>query len=323
VNRTLLSCCALLVLLVGFGEKSAAAPSPAGLEVEIVRVTTPLVSARSTLPLSRLTETFWLTCDPPGGTLPVGDAVCRAIRAHPQAMLAPRDPIPAVLSCPSQPKYPPPRPTITMSIAVTADGATTHLASPVCEFAPASVAWQIFRAAADSNESEVERLARGLHCVEDPIVSTFAALSSTSRYACLAGQWTAKNERLIRIATQAPTLAALKPARLFTREPGARACAIPARSAGERRTVAGVCEVSVHADTISFVADWSGFPLSGSACDESPSGWSQAYHWTAETGWFRRTMRARRTWDVVVRSGRVLSVTHYGELPPATRACPS
>jgi hypothetical protein len=317
VNRALLLCCALLVLTAGFGGKGTS-----DVRIDIVRITTPVTGVRSDPPLVAYTETFWLPCSPPTGTLPFGDRLCADIAAHPQAMLARSDPTPPATCTPYRPNssYPGRFETVSTTVTITVSHLTTELDSPAC--GPADdeslgpLALQIYEAAAYGRGFSLDRLEVGLHCVEDPIAATFATLSFESQHACLEGEWTAANERLIRIAARAPVITALGRTELFTRDPGAQTCAIPFAGAVKTRTVHGQCSVSVLGDTVSFVEDWSGFDFFVPACR---AGWETSITHGGVT--YRRTTTAQHTWNVVVKNGRVASVTQHGQIPPATKPC--
>jgi hypothetical protein len=111
----LVLCCAVLVLLTGFGGTNLAGkPGRVSVQIEVVKTVTSLVpSLRSckedqvvnagercdvpTAIVSRITrsrQSFSLTCNPTGGTLPLAARVCEDIRRYPTTMLNPPPPQP-------------------------------------------------------------------------------------------------------------------------------------------------------------------------------------------------------------------------------------
>jgi hypothetical protein len=297
----MLLCCALLVLVAGFGGRNEAGPSVDGVTIEVVRV----VTYPASNPQPTLKDHYSLTCNPPTGTLPFAERICRNILEHPQAMLAPRDllgsercKIPVVSG----------RVTVTFTVTITQpNGYRTELReSPSCRD-PGRVGRNIFAAATYGDEGILAVLERGLPCAEDPIARIFAKLTITNRQACMYGSWTDSNRELIRIAQQAPAIAALDPARLFLPDPGAQACTMPI--AGTKgRSVKGQCGAYVTGAVVSFVEDWSGFPL---IWGNSANGFFKVRKTSATT---------RHTWDVLVMNGKVKSVTERGAPAPQQRS---
>jgi hypothetical protein len=116
--------------------------------------------------------------------------------------------------------------------------------------------------------------------------------------ACIAGLYTPRIDRLIRIATRAPSLAAIGAALSFPIHAGAQLCRIAAVRPGFPE---GLCAISLEHPwgdpTITFELTW----VNGLG--------------NGQTGSALR----RHTWRVVLRKDRVVSLTQSGPPPPQLR----
>ncbi len=266
-RATIALCCGLLVLLAGFGgtDRSSRADT-ISLQFELDTWT----HKGGMEPQAR---SFSLTCNPTGGTLPLAERICRDVELHPKVML---DPPPRI--CNTGAKRPP-----TLAVMATANGRTTRFDT----WKNCGVTIEIYSSAIEENLAEVERLEPQLRCFEGAMVRAHFM----SVHACRRGLWTPRWRSLIRLAESTPSLAAVRPARLFPGNVGVRECTIPTGGTSRER-LPGVCAISAKgawpSPILGFRETWTG-----------PGG---------------RTRR--HTWRIVFDNGRVISVSESGQLPP-------
>jgi hypothetical protein len=241
-------CFGWVVLIAGFGGTSNAGGA-SGVSVQIQLVTfTHTPGADPTNPPSA-TQTFSLTCNPTGGTLPFADRICRDISLYPEAMLDPyRTHDHAVCGASTVP-------TDYVDVTATAEGKTISFSGgSFCS--PNGVAGAVYRAAAESNEQWLASFEPRLRCDEEPVLHA----SRASVIGCMAGQWTPRTEHLIQIAEHASSLDTLRPAKLFPRDIGAQACTIPTGRPKGAHSLRGLCGVYLRdpwgTPTVSFSEDW-------------------------------------------------------------------
>jgi hypothetical protein len=233
------------------------------------------------LPAQAETQSFSLTCNPLGGTLPFAATVCRDIWLHPLAMLHPSRRHSVCLGSPWSPE---------LTVRGSAEGKQITLSGiPFCEW-PGGTALGLYWSATQKNQQTIASAESRLRCDEDPVLlAQPTPLASVN--ACVHGHWTPRSERLIRAAEQAPAIARLRPRRLFPHDIGARRCTIPVRGRS-RRTYAGLCGVYLkHV--------WSGPTV------------------TLMEAWPRATHGMNRhLWRFVIRDGRAVLVHQGGPKPP-------
>jgi hypothetical protein len=269
------------LLLAGFG--AASLRTPADHITVRVRVTTHPATVRKE-------QSFSLTCNPTGGTLPFAARACRDISLHPKAMLDPprRSPGGKSSVCSGSEFMP------VLSVTATANGTTRRFTgTPGCSW-PGDQAVSVYFDAAQNNKKDLPRSEALLRCDEDPVL--FAVPTPlASVVACTHGLWTPRSEQLIRLAEQTPALAGLQPSRLFPHDIGALRCAIPAGGFVRGRKLSGLCGVTMKnvwsKATVSFTEDW-------------PSGAGK---------------KARHIWHVVIKGTRVVATAQSGPVPPQLR----
>jgi hypothetical protein len=311
VNRALLLCCAILMLLAGFGGKAATGQQLAGVSVTVDRFTYS-VYPNTDPPVDEL---FSLTCDPPVGTMPFAARLCADIAKHPIGMLTPVSPasgacsvnfsaaiasasgaIPAFLAAPGSPRG---GTQTRLTVSVQSGGETTELPGG-CAAGPA---YFIYLAAAANDEATIAELEPELVCEEGVDALALESDLPFAAEACLSGAWTAANARLIRIAEQAPAIAALDPAQLFTAEPGTRLCKLAGTTSQ--------CGVWVAGSAVSFAVDWSGHPITARTREPGglfvlPPPVTQADLWSPPNE------SKRDVWWLLVENGRVGVVSRQG-----------
>jgi hypothetical protein len=199
-------------------------------------------------PNDRKEQRFTLRCDPPSGSLPLAERVCREIRSHPEAMLAPA---PSRGTCMGGPWMP------VVDVRGTAGGRRLEFGGRGCEH-PGGVAVSIYLSAAlGVGGTAIDRLEPYLRCEEPPIVH---GTGMAGTYACLQ-DWPTRAATLILLAKQVPAIAALPP-ELFPASAGARPCLIPVGPDGVRR-LRGTCGVWVarfrsKSTKLTFAESWPG-----------------------------------------------------------------
>jgi hypothetical protein len=237
---------------------------------------------------ARSTQSFSLRCGPVSGTLPLAARICGDIARHPQAMLRP---LPGRSTCGGGPNM------SELTITSTSGGKTTTFAgAPSCGW-PGGTPLAIYFAATRRDTHALELMEPRLRCDDDPVLLA-RPTPNASVAACVHGLWTQRTERLIRLAEHAPSLARLRPDRLFPHDIGARRCTIPAGAPN-------------LADGPSYV------PPVPATCGVSVRNvWSDA-RVTFVLTWPHTTSSAQRrhTWYVVIREGRSLLVGERGPLP--------
>jgi hypothetical protein len=263
-------------LLAGVGGASLAARTES-ISVRI-RVTTYAATVRHV-------QSFSLSCNPTGGSLPLAGRVCRDISLHPRAMLSPPKPR---WTCAGPAGSP------TLTVTTSSRGATrTFGGEPGCDW-PVGPTVEAYWAAIQHDEKELGRVETTLRCEEDPALLA-RPTPLASAVACTHGLWTPRSEQLIRLAEKAPALAGLQPSQLFPHDIGAVACTIHAGGFVRGRKLSGLCGVTMKnvwsKPTVSFTEEW-------------PSG-------TGNT--------ARHIWHVVLRGNRVIATTQSGPVPPQLR----
>jgi hypothetical protein len=261
-----LAWCGVVMLLVGWG--SAGARSLAHVRVEIDLVTT---IRKNDGAISRHDREVVLTCHPTGGTLPYAARVCGDIDAHPVAMLHPATPR---SHCPGELPARGPVTTI-VGLVTTVDGVATR-AQPTslgCPW-PGGARLGVFQAAAERDAKDLATAERRLRCDEPPFLGPHAPDVSVCQ------------SDGIRLAEQAPPLAALNAAPLFPRDTGSRPCAIETGGA-VKRELQGVCTVSTRSGSLIFVERWT---------------WDN--------------LRWSHTWWFQLNGGPALLLTDYGAVPP-------
>ena len=255
-------------------------------EREQLSVRIDLITYRATV---RYVRSFSLTCNPTGGSLPLGGRVCRDIALHPKAMLDPPRPGPPRQSqlCLGGPFMP------QLSLTVTRNrGTRTFGGSPGCSW-PGNQAVAVYYDAAERDARDLRRSESDLRCDEDPVLFRVPT-PNASVVACRHGLWTPRSEQLIRLAEKSPALAPFRPAKLFPHDIGALACTIHAGGAFPGRELPGLCGVTMKnvwaKATVSFSEDW-------------PNG-------TGKT--------VRHVWHVVIQGKRVAATSQSGPAPPQT-----
>jgi hypothetical protein len=316
VNRALLRCCAVLVLLAGFGGKGATGQSLAGVSVTVDRFIYS-VYPNTDPPVDEL---FTLTCNPPAGTMPFAARLCADIAKHPIGMLTPVSPasaacsinfrtaiatasaaIPSFLAPPGSTRG---RTQTRLTVSVQSGGETTELPGG-CAAGPA---YFIYLAAAANDAATIARLEPELRCEEGANALALESELPSAAEACFSGAWTAANARMIRIAEQAPAIAALHPAQLFTAEPGTRLCNLAGTTSQ--------CGVWVAGSTVSFAVDWSGHPMTARTLMPAPENpFFSPPPVTHSDVWSPPNEPKRDVWSVLVENGRVAAVLHRGPGP--------
>jgi hypothetical protein len=313
VNRALLLCCAILALAAGLGGTDATGQPVAGVSVTVDRFTYSVYP--NTAP--PVDELFSLTCNPPAGTISFAGQLCSDIAKHPAGMLTPVSP--ASGSCDVNfgaaiaiasggiPSFlePSPGPSGTtrtrLTVSVQSGGKTTELPGG-CAAGPA---YLIYVAAAANDGATIAKLEPELRCEDGGNALALESELSFAAEACLDGAWTAANARLIRIAEQAPAIAALHPAQLFTAEPGTRLCRLDG--------ISGQCGVWVAGSTVSFAVDWSGHPMAAAALvPVAVLRFRSSPPVTRSDVWSPPNEPKRDEWSVLVEHGRVTTVAHQG-----------
>lgn len=235
----------------------------------------------------RRTRTFSLGCLPVSGTLPFADRLCRDIARHPQAMLDPLDPDRPRSVCLGLLNGPSLMVRVKVGLKQTSFGG-----QPFCGW-PGGTALGLYWAATQHDLRTLARLEPRLRCDDDPALLVWP-WRWASINACVRGLWTAHSARLIRVASGAREIGALRLAHFFPRNVGARPCAIPTR---EERTLQGLCGVYLKdvwsRPTVTFVETW---PL---VCGS-----------------------ARHRWRVAVTGNRAEFVAESGPRPPQLRRSP-
>lgn len=269
-----------VLLLAGFSFGSAGRTKQRSSIGVRIRVT----SFRATV---RRVQSFTLSCNPTGGTLPLAGLVCRDIALHPKAMLDPPGPQPPSTSivCAGGPFRP------ELSVTATASGVTRAFAgSPGCSW-PGDQAIGVYYDAAENDAPDLRRSESELRCDEDPVLFEVPT-PLASVVACRHGLWTPRSEQLIKIAEATPELVALQVSRLFPHDIGALPCTIHAGGAYPGRNLSGLCGVTLKnarsKATISFIEDWSSAP----------------------------GKTARHIWNVVIQGTRVTAESQSGDAPP-------
>jgi hypothetical protein len=258
-RRRLFGLCALLAVLVAGaiwvglardGEAAAGRAVPPGGPVSATNVSLEITVSTPDRDGNRIEKRFTLRCDPPAGTLPLAERVCRDIRRHPQAMLAPA---PHRWVCLGRL-----HPTVVAVRGTAGGGRLAFDGVPNCYW-PGGTPLAIYHAAAFGNAVGLDRAEPRLRCEDDPVLLGHPT-PAASAVACVRGLWTPRAARLIRLAKSVPALAAL-PARLFPANVGVLPCRIPV-GGPVRRTLAGKCGVSIKNNwsmpTVSFVESWPG-----------------------------------------------------------------
>jgi hypothetical protein len=233
------------------------------------------------------TQSFSLTCNPTGGTLPLAAHVCDDIKRHPGTMLNP-DAIgvrPMRHICGFLPGY-----SRSLTVTVTRSGTTDSFsgATYFCgNESPLIDASAIYLAAIGGNEAYLTAIESGLRCLSDRAFLCVADIGLGTHYA-IAG------------ATQARALNPIRPLEsLFPFGIGTQACRIPVGRPISGKLLSGRCSVDVQGlekpssmPTVVFSEMW---PLPAS-----------------ET--------ASHTWLVLVdgfaQYAQVVSVTQNGAVPP-------
>jgi hypothetical protein len=236
----------------------------------------------------RRMQSFTLTCNPRGGSLPFAARICEDIKLHPKAMVDPPTPGPPPdkrSSCSGGPFMP------QVSVRARRNGRIrTFSGSPGCDW-PGGQAIAVYFDAAEGDARDLPRSELELRCDEDPTLFTVPTpLASVA--ACRHGLWTAHAEQLIRIAAATPELAALGAAHLFPHDVGALPCTIHAGGPYPGSRLAGTCGVTIRnpwaTATVSFTEDWHSTP--------------------------GRT--ARHIWHVAIKRKRVIATSQSGTPPP-------
>jgi hypothetical protein len=233
----------------------------------------------------RHVQSFSLTCNPTGGSLPLADRVCRDVSLHARAMLNPPKPR---WTCAGPAGGP------ALTVTTSSRGAThTFGGEPGCDW-PVGPTIEAYWAAIQRDEKELGRVEATLRCEEDPALLA-RPTPLASAVACTHGLWTPHSEELIRIAEQMPALAALQPSHLFPHDIGAVNCTIHAGGFVHGKNLSGLCGVTMKnvwsKATVSFTEDW-------------PSGAGKT---------------ARHIWHVVLEGKRVTATTQSGPVPPQLR----
>ena len=238
----------------------------------------------------RRVQSFSLSCNPTGGSLPLAGRVCRDISLHPKAMLDPPHRSPGGNSsvCSGSEFMP------VVSVTATANGSTKRFTgTPGCSW-PGDQAVSVYFDAAQNNQRDLPRSEALLRCDEGPVL--FAVPTPlASVVACTHGLWTPRSEELIRLAEKTPALAGLQPPQLFPHDIGAVVCTIHAGGFVRGRKISGLCGVTMKnvwsKPTVSFTEDW-------------PRGAGKT---------------ARHIWRVVLQGKRVIATTQSGPVPPQLR----
>lgn len=227
-------------------------------------------------------QSFSLTCNPTGGTLPLADRICGDIARYPRAMLDPRYAQRVV--CGALMEGP------SLSVVATVGGRATRFGGQPVFCEPGGVGLVVYDAAVRQDTQTLDLIEPRLRCDEDDFLFS-TPTPTASVVACVRGLWTPRAEVLIRTATQLPSLAAIQAAQIFPTDPGAEPCTIDAGGPGPGRTLEGDCGVSLKnvwsSPTVSFVENW-------------PVG--------AKT--------ARHVWHVTVANGVALLASQSGPVPP-------
>lgn len=255
---------------------SAAAPPKVSIQIEVKTYD------RTQASPAAKTQSFTLTCNPTGGTLPLASAVCADIGRYPAAML---DPAPNRWQCLGEILGP------SLKIRATANGKTVRYGGePFCDL-PSGTAVGVFWEASQNNNPELTKTSARLRCGEPPVITE----SNDSFGACEHGLWTVHSEKLIHVAEQTPAVAALQPERLFPADIGLRACQIPAggNPRSVQRLLQGQCQVSLKNSwsrpTVTLVEDW---PIGTSG------------------------KTARHVWQIRITGNRAAVVSQAGPVPP-------
>ena len=233
----------------------------------------------------RRVQSFTLSCDPTGGTLPLAGLVCRDIALHPRAMLDPPKRSGTSIVCAGGPFMP------ELSVTATANGVTrAFTGSPGCSW-PGDQSVAVYYDAAEKDAQDLRQSESELRCDEDPVLFQIPT-PLASVVACRRGLWTPRSEQLIKIAEGTPELAAFQAARLFPHDIGVIPCTIHAGGAYPGRNLAGHCGVTLKSArseaTIDFTEDWPSAPGNAS----------------------------RHIWQVVIEGTRVIAESQSGDAPP-------
>jgi hypothetical protein len=289
----LASCCGLVALLAGFGV-ARGSEVPANVNVQLT------VTTYDPWPTVDQIQTFTLTCDPVGGTMPLADRMCNDIEQHPAAMLAPRQVGPQIL-CGGIPNAP------TVSVSATANG-VTNVFGPSCDN-PGGVAASIYWAAARNDEQSLDELEPQLVCDEDP--GLYRQPTFPSIFACLGGLWTDHAAQAIRTAETTSQIAKLAPRKLFPHRIGAQACTLPGSIGGQ----CGVLEnESGSASIVTFVEYWGAGALA-----PAPTQNKHDLDHNFLTNFTTTAPGKRHNWRVVIRNDKVVDVSQSGPVPPQLR----
>lgn len=154
---------------------------------------------------------------------------------------------------------------------------------------PGGTALGVYWAAATHNSRALAAFEPRLRCDDDPVLLS-KPTPWQSVAACTHGRWTARTERLIRLAEQTPPLPGLRPRTLFPHDIGTRRCEIQAGTLGTP-AIDGLCGVNVtHV-------------------------WKQPQVTLVET-WGTGRRINRHTWHVTITHGQPHLAAQNGRVPP-------
>jgi hypothetical protein len=238
MRLAVLTCLAACTVVAGCGERSSA------ISVQ-VRVTT------YDAPSHKAAEhRFTLGCETTSGSLPLAARICADIARHPVSMLSPGR---ARSVCGGLVFGP------VVAVSANRSGHKSSFGGqPGCGW-PGGTALAIYWAAANRDTRTLAIFEPRLRCDDDP-----ALLAMPSQWdsiaACTHGRWTPRSERLIRLATTAPQLAALQARALFPHDIGTRRCAFNAGGPTAKK-VEGLCGVGLKkvwsTPEVTFAEQWS------------------------------------------------------------------